>query len=40
MQFILNLLGKISAFFVILHLKNEADFTWGTEQQLAFDEIK
>jgi hypothetical protein len=39
-QFISNLSRKISAFVVILHLKNEADFTWGAEQQLAFDEIK
>jgi hypothetical protein len=29
MRFIFNLLGKISAFVVILHLKNEANFTWG-----------
>jgi hypothetical protein len=27
-QFIFNLSGKISAFTVVLHLKNEADFTW------------
>jgi hypothetical protein len=38
--FIFNLSGKISAFVVILHLKNEADFTWGAKQQLTFDEIK
>jgi hypothetical protein len=29
MRFIFNLLGKISAFVVILRLKNEANFTWG-----------
>jgi hypothetical protein len=39
-QFIFNLLGNISAFVVILHLKNEANFNLGAEQQLAFDEIK
>jgi hypothetical protein len=39
-RFILNLLGKISAFAAILHLKNEVDFIWGAEQQHAIDEIK
>jgi hypothetical protein len=34
------LLGKISAFAPILWLKNEAEFTWGVEQQCAFDGIK
>jgi hypothetical protein len=36
-----QLVEKISAFVVILHLKNEDDFTWGggAEQQCAFDEI-
>jgi hypothetical protein len=38
--FIFNLSGKISAFAPILWLKNEAEFTWGTEQQRAFDDIK
>jgi hypothetical protein len=28
-RFIFNLSGKISAFTAIPHLKNEADFTWG-----------
>jgi hypothetical protein len=28
-RFIFNFSGKISAFVAILHLKNEADFTWG-----------
>jgi hypothetical protein len=39
-QFIFNLLRKISAFAPILWLKNEAEFTWGAEQQRAFDDIK
>jgi hypothetical protein len=38
--FIFDLLGKISAFVVILRLKNEADFAWRAELQLAFDDIK
>jgi hypothetical protein len=32
--------GKISAFALILWLKNEAEFTWGSEQQHTFDDIK
>ena len=40
MRFIFNLSGKISAFAKILRLKNEADFTWGTEHQNAFHSIK
>jgi hypothetical protein len=39
-QIIFNLLGKISAFAPILQLKNEAEFTWGADQQCAFDDIK
>jgi hypothetical protein len=39
-RFIFNLSGKISAFAPILQLKNEAEFTWGVEQQHAFDDIK
>jgi hypothetical protein len=39
-QFIFNLSGKISAFAPILWLKNEAKFTWGVDQQRAFDDIK
>jgi hypothetical protein len=39
-QFIFNLSGKISAYARILQLKNEAEFTWGEEQQRAFDDIK
>jgi hypothetical protein len=31
---------KISAFAPILRLKNEAEFTWGSDQQRAFDDIK
>jgi hypothetical protein len=32
--------GKISAFAPILQLKNEAKFTWGANQQCAFEDIK
>jgi hypothetical protein len=39
-QFIFNLSGKISAFAPILWLKNEAEFTWGADQQHAFYDIK
>jgi hypothetical protein len=39
-RFIFNLSGKISEFAPILQLKNEAEFTWGAEQQHAFDNIK
>jgi hypothetical protein len=39
-QFISNLLGKISVFAPILRLKNETEFTWGTDQQRAFEDIK
>ena len=38
--FISNLSGKIDAFTPILRLKNEAEFTWGAEQQEAFEKIK
>jgi hypothetical protein len=40
MPFIFNLSEKISAFAPILRLKNEAEFTWGADQQRAFDDIK
>jgi hypothetical protein len=39
-RFISNLSGKIGAFAPILRLKNEAEFTWGADQQRAFDDIK
>jgi hypothetical protein len=39
-RFIFNLLEKINAFAPILRLKNEAEFTWGADQQCAFDDIK
>jgi hypothetical protein len=39
-RFISNLSGKISVFAHILRLKNEAQFTWGANQQCAFDDIK
>ena len=32
--------GKIDAFTPILRLKNEAEFTWGAEQQESFEKIK
>ena len=35
-----NLSGKIEAFTPILRLKDEANFTWGVEQQEPFDKIK
>jgi hypothetical protein len=38
--FIFNLSGKISVFAPILQLKNEAELTWGTDQQCASDDIK
>ena len=31
---------KIDAFTPILQLKNKAEFTWGAEQQEAFEKIK
>jgi hypothetical protein len=39
-RFIFNLSGKISAFAPVLRLKSEAEFTWGADQQRAFDDIK
>jgi hypothetical protein len=39
-RFISNLSGKICAFAPILRLKNEAEFTWGANQQRAFEDIK
>jgi hypothetical protein len=39
-RFIFNLSRKISAFALILQLNNEAEFTWGADQQCAFDDIK
>jgi hypothetical protein len=39
-RFISNLSGKISAFAPILQLKNEAEFTWGANQQHTFEDIK
>ena len=39
-RFISNLSGKIEAFTSILQLKDEANFTWGAEQQEAFEKIK
>jgi len=39
-RFISNLSGKIKAFSPLLKLKADLEFLWGTEQQLALDEIK
>ena len=39
-RFISNLSGKIKAFNPLLKLKANQEFVWGTEQQLALDEIK
>ena len=39
-KFIPNLSGKIDDFTHILRLKDEAEFTWGAEQQEAFEKIK
>ena len=39
-RFVSNLFGKIDAFTPILRLKNEAEFTWGAEQQESFEKIK
>jgi len=39
-RFISNLSGKIDDFTPILRLKDEAEFTWGAEQQEAFEKIK
>ena len=39
-RFISNLSGKIDVFTPILRLKDEAEFTWGAEQQVAFEKIK
>ena len=39
-RFITNLSGKVDAFTQILRLKDDTEFTWGAEQQRAFDRIK
>jgi hypothetical protein len=39
-RFISNLARKIDAFTPILRLKNDTEFTWGAEQQEAFDLIR
>jgi hypothetical protein len=39
-RFIANLSEKIIPFTPILKLKNESEFTWGAEQQEAFEKIK
>jgi hypothetical protein len=39
-RFISNLAGKINAFTPILWLKNDIEYTWGIEQEEAFDLIR
>ncbi|WJX95108.1 hypothetical protein P8452_76467 [Trifolium repens] len=39
-RFISNLSGKAQPFSPLLRLKKESTFTWGQDQQQAFDEIK
>jgi len=39
-RFISNLSRKIDVFTPILRLKDEVEFTWGAEQQEAFEKIK
>ncbi|KAK1668451.1 hypothetical protein QYE76_056610 [Lolium multiflorum] len=39
-RFIVNLSGKVDALTPILRLKNDDDFTWGSKQQEAFENIK
>jgi len=39
-RFISNLAGKINAFTPVIRLKNDVEFTWGAEQQEAFDLIR
>jgi hypothetical protein len=39
-RLISNLSGRVNAFTPILQLKNDAEFIWGAEQQVAFEEIK
>jgi hypothetical protein len=39
-RFISNIAGKIDAFTPILQLKDDAEFTWGVEQQESFDLIR
>jgi hypothetical protein len=38
--FISNLAGKVEAFLPLVRLKHEKEFTWGAEQQDAFEKIK
>ena len=39
-RFIFNLSRKIDSFIPVLRLKDEAEFTWGAEQQESFEKIK
>jgi hypothetical protein len=39
-RFISNLSRRVKAFTPILQLKNDAEFIWGAEQQVMFEEIK
>ena len=39
-RFIFNLSRKIDSFIPVLRLKDEAEFTWGADQQESFEKIK
>lgn len=39
-RFIFNLSGKTQSFSLLLRLKKDSEFVWGSEQQKAFDNIK
>ncbi|XP_039778269.1 uncharacterized protein LOC120645553 [Panicum virgatum] len=39
-RFILNLSSKIEPFMPLMKIKSTSDFTWGQDQQKAFDELK
>ena len=39
-RFILNLSGKIELFMPLIKIKRASNFTWGQEQQKAFDDLK
>ena len=39
-RLILNLFGRIEPFMPLVKIKSASDFTWGQEQQKAFDDLK
>jgi hypothetical protein len=39
-HFISNLVGRVESLLPLVHLKHEEEFTWGVEQQEAFEKIK